>query len=185
MFIILSITSKNLNSLTNFLKFVYKLNENKPLKKIISITQVQKKKKKNRFSVLQSPHVNKKSQEQFKYCLYNKQLKMNVNQFTKFLVAWKKIDELLFLDIKVKTKVWISHKKFNSFVLNAVNFKTIAKNFSNMTKSTRLKLLDINGEILIKKIIKSLDSSAGRAKDWKSLCRQFKSVSGHNKFFLW
>ena len=42
MFIILSITSKNLNSLTNFLKFVYKLNENKPLKKMISITQVQK-----------------------------------------------------------------------------------------------------------------------------------------------
>ena len=110
---------------------------------------------------------------------------MNVNQFTKFLVAWKKIDELLFLDIKVKTKIWISHKKFNSFVLNAVNFKTIAKNFSNMTKPTRLKLLDINGEILIKKIIKSLDSSVGRAKDWKSLCRQFKSVSGHNKFFLW
>ena len=49
MFIILSITSKNLNSLTNFLKFVYKLNKNKPLKKMISITQVQKKKKKKSF----------------------------------------------------------------------------------------------------------------------------------------
>ena len=60
MFIILSIYSKNLNSLTNFLKFFF-------------------------LSVLKSPHVNKKSQEQFEYYIYTKQLKIHVFQIAKFL----------------------------------------------------------------------------------------------------
>ena len=32
---------------------------------------------------------------------------------------------------------------------------------------------------------KCLDSSVGRAKDWKSLWRQFDPVSKHIKNFLW
>ena len=86
MFIILSIYSKNLNYFTNFLKFFYKININKIFKLKFYTLQTQKKKRKTFFSVLRSPHVNKKSQEQFDYYLYSKKLKIHVTQITKFLV---------------------------------------------------------------------------------------------------
>jgi ribosomal protein S10 len=85
MFIILHIYSKNLNSLTNFLKFFYKLKINKTFKLQFHTIQSQQKKKLSFFSTLQSPHVNKKSQEQFEYCLHSKKLKIHVSQITKFL----------------------------------------------------------------------------------------------------
>lgn len=85
MFITLSIYSKNLNSLTNFLKFFYKLKTNKVIKLNFFPIQSQKNKKVFFLSVLQSPHVNKKSQEQFNYHIYNKQLKIHVSQIAKFL----------------------------------------------------------------------------------------------------
>lgn len=85
MFITLSIYSKNTNSLTNFLQFFYKLNKKKILKLKLYTKQSQKKKAFSFFSVLQSPHVNKKSQEQFEFNVYSKQLKIQVYQLHKFL----------------------------------------------------------------------------------------------------
>ncbi len=85
MFIIVHIYSKNLNSLTNFLKFFYKLQKNQALKVKFHTIQSQKKKKFSFFSTLQSPHVNKKSQEQFEYSVHRKKLKIHVSQITKFL----------------------------------------------------------------------------------------------------
>ena len=85
MFIIVSIYSKNLNSLTNFLKFFYKLKKNQALKVKFHSIQSQQKKKFSFFSTLQSPHVNKKSQEQFEYHIHSKKLKIRVSQITKFL----------------------------------------------------------------------------------------------------
>ena len=87
MFIILSIHSKNLNSLTNFLKFFYKLKINKTFKVKFDTIQYQQNDKFSFFSALQSPHVNKKSQEQFEYSIHNKRLKINVSQITKFLTT--------------------------------------------------------------------------------------------------
>jgi len=77
MFIILSIYSKNISSLTNFLKFFYKLSTNKKMKLQIFTSQHSKKKEKVFFSVLKSPHVNKSAQEQFEYNLFKKQIKIN------------------------------------------------------------------------------------------------------------
>ena len=87
MFIILLIHSKNLNSLTKFLKFIYKLKIDKIFKLKFYSIQSQQKKKFSFFSTLQSPHVNKKSQEQFEYSLHNKKLKINVSQIIKFLTV--------------------------------------------------------------------------------------------------
>ena len=87
MLITVSIYSKNLTSLTNFLKFFYKLKKNKTFKLEFYVVQSQKKKSLSFFSTLQSPHVNKKSQEQFEYCVYSKQLKIHVSQLVKFLTA--------------------------------------------------------------------------------------------------
>lgn len=87
MFIIISISSKNLNSLTNFLKFFYKLKKNQALKVKVPSIQSQRKKKFSFFSTLQSPHVNKKSQEQFECHKHSKKLKIRVSQMTKFLAV--------------------------------------------------------------------------------------------------
>jgi len=104
MFIILSISSKNLSSLTTFLKFLYKLKTNKTFRLKFYTTQSQKKKNLFFFSVLQSPHVNKKSQEQFEYTLHCKKLKIYIPHLTKFLTALKTIKTTLFLDIRVEIK---------------------------------------------------------------------------------
>lgn len=175
MFITLSIYSKNLNSLTNFLKFFYKLETNKVLNFKIFPVQSQKKKKVFFFSVLQSPHVNKKSQEQFGYCIYNKQLKIHVSQVAKFLVIWKIIKVKLFSDIKIKTKFWLNTEflrpplfnktdsdrfilkffqknELNSLELDKLNRVAFKQSsFSNKTGHAFLKLLDVHGEILLKK----------------------------------
>lgn len=104
MFIILSIYSKNLTSLTNFLKFFYKIKTNKTFKLKFYSIESQQKKNFSFFSVLKSPHVNKKSQEQFEYYLHSKKLKIHVSQLTKFLTIWKIVKTILFSDIKIETR---------------------------------------------------------------------------------
>lgn len=199
MFIIISISSKNLNSLTNFLKLFYKLEKNQTLKvKFLSI-QSQRKKKFSFFSTLQSPHVNKKSQEQFECYTHSKKLKIRVSQITKFLAVWKTVKTTLFPDIQIKSQFRLKNIALNHTLLPEINldtfrlatfFKPKVKHLryailSSTTINTFLNLLDIRGEILLKRLPISLDSSVGRAKDWKSLCRQFKSVSRQSKTLLW
>nr|YP_010208866.1 ribosomal protein S10 [Skeletonema pseudocostatum]UBA16176.1 ribosomal protein S10 [Skeletonema pseudocostatum] len=176
MFITLSIYSKNSNSLTNFLKFFYKLETNKVLNLKFFPVQSQKNKKVFFFSVLQSPHVNKKSQEQFGYYVYNKQLKIHLSQMAKFLVIWKKVKMKLFSDVKIKTKFWLDTKFFRSALFNKTDsdrfvlkflqkselneleldkLKRVAFNqpfFSNKTGRAFLKLLDAHGEVMLKKV---------------------------------
>lgn len=177
MFIILSIHSKNTNSLTSFLKFFYKLEGKKALK--LKLYTKQSKIKKNFYfiSVLQSPHVNKKSQEQFGYNMYSKQLKIWVSQPKKLLSIFKLIKEKLFFDIQIKfrfllnkspifdtTSEKINCEKFMSttskkrnkdlFRFSKPRFQTKSKKktfyLTNTTKQTFLKITDIQGEKLLK-----------------------------------
>ena len=180
MFITLSIYSKNLNSLTNFLKFFYKLKINKTFKLKFHIIQSQHQQNFSFFSVLQSPHVNKKSQEQFEYYVQNKKLKIHVSQLTKFLIVWKMIKVTLFSDVKIKIKFLICNRSSKLIVSNKIDYdkfkikflkkkklfynynvflnkvKCIQNNSwvffpSNRTGYVSLKLLDMYGEIHIKK----------------------------------
>lgn len=178
MFIILSIHSKNTNSLTNFLKFFYKLEKKRILKLRLYTKQYQKKKKNSFFSVLRSPHVNKKSQEQFEYNVYNKKLKVQVYQLNKFLCIWKWIKTKLFFDITITTCFLLKHSATAKFTYEKtdyerfvvpmlktpsigvfrVNTQNILKTYKtttiylpNETKQTLLKLIDIQGEKLLTK----------------------------------
>jgi len=158
MFIILAIYSKNLNSLTNFLKFIYKLKINKIFKLKFNIIQSQQKKKISFFSTLQSPHVNKKSQEQFEYYVQSKKLKIHVSQITKFLTIFKMIKTALFTDVKLRIEFLVDKTSFKVTPSNKIDYdkfklKLKQKGFffsSNATAHTSLKLLDISGEILLK-----------------------------------
>ena len=199
MFIIVSIYSTNSNSLTNFLKFFYKLKKNQVLKVKFYTTQSQRKKNFSFFSTLQSPHINKKSQEQFEYHVYNKKLKIRVSQISKFLAIWKAVKTSRFPDIKVKTQFCFKNLALDPALLTKINYDTFrlaasskpkvkcSVGFSSLNSRayTLLKLLDIRGEILLKSLSMGLGSSVGRAKDWKSLCRQFKPVSKQNKTLVW
>lgn len=153
MFIILSIYSKNLNSLTNFLKFVYKIKMNKIFKMKFYIIQSQRKKNFSFFSTLQSPHVNKKSQEQFEFYMYNKKLKIHVAQISKFLTMCKIIKTTLFADVQIKIEFLDSNSSFQCINYDKFKLKFLRKKIffsTNRTDQTSLKLLDISGEILLK-----------------------------------
>ena len=160
MLIILSIYSKNLTSLTAFLKFFYKLKTNKILNLQFHVIQSQKKKKFSFFSVLQSPHVNKKSQEQFESSLHYKALKIYVPHSTRFLAALKRIKTTLFPDIRIEIKCLLADKSSKFLSLNKTNsdkfqVKPLAekeKNLLNKPIHKLLKLFDTHGEILIKNL---------------------------------
>lgn len=164
MFIIIFIYSKNLNSLTNFLKFFYKLKRNKVIKMKFHSIQSQRKKKFSFFSTLKSPHVNKKSQEQFEYSKHSKKLKIRVSQITKFLAVWKIVKTALFPDIQIKTQLRIQNKSLNPILLSKINYDKFSElrffkprvghlrypDLLSTTVRTSLSLLDIRGEILLK-----------------------------------
>ena len=63
-----------------------------------------KKQKTNIFTILKSPHVNKKAQEQFEIFVFSKQLTLYSIKKLKYLFYLKKIQESLFSNVKVKIK---------------------------------------------------------------------------------
>ena len=114
-------------------------------------------------------------------------------------VILKKIKTALFPDIQIKTQLRIQNKAFSPILLSKINYDKFSAlkffkprvghwrypNSLSSTVQTSLSLLDIRGEILLKSLSMGLGSSVGRAKDWKSLCRQFKPVSKQNKTLVW
>lgn len=160
MLISLSICSKNRNSLTNFLKFFYRLEKNKLLNTQSFIVQSQKKNKRFFFSVLKSPHVNKKSQDQFEWLVYKKNLKVKVLKLAQFLTICKQINAQVFHDIDFKIKFLAVNKMYKYPVINKTNFDLFLlksnkrKKFLSLININQklLKILDFQGEMLLKKI---------------------------------
>ena len=158
----LIISSKNKNSITQFLDFFftnYKQNSQIFTKLFI------KKNLKEKISVLKSPHVNKTAQEQFKYTHYHINITFQTPEIKKELFILKKIKNQIFPDLKMTIKSYYSKKSF--LLLKQKPFYNqkllvLKKNayLLNKTIST-LKILDYNG----KHKTKSSDSSVGRAKD--------------------
>lgn len=126
--------SKNQTSLYNFINFLNKyiyLNFN-VLKKSSS-----KKKRKKVFTILKSPHVNKKAQEQFEIKTYSKQLQINSTQAASFLVFLKKIKTYIYTDINIKLKVTKENKQFTKKIFNPDNLK---KNVDYLIYPKNIKL---------------------------------------------
>lgn len=159
MFITLSIYSKNLNSLTNFFKFFYKLKMNKNFRLKFHLIQSQQQQKFIFFSTLRSPHVNKKSQEQFEYYVYTKKIKIHISQINKFLLIWKQIKLAWFADIELKIRFLVYNESLKLTLFDKVNYDKFKTKYLNKlfytytTTYSSLKLLDLNGEILLKNFI--------------------------------
>ena len=58
--------------------------------------------KKEKFTVLRSPHVNKKSREQFQLCTYKRLLDIYASNFTKTIEALTKLELPSGIDVKMK-----------------------------------------------------------------------------------
>ena len=146
MFIQITLYSKNKQSLENFVIFLNKMLLNKTiLAKVISLKTTKLSKK--RFTVIKSPHVNKRSQEHFETSSYKKTLLIiSLQQFLIMLIL-KKVQKKIFNDVKLQLKFNISRKNglkfFNLFLL---------KKESEL--ESILKLLDWNGELLFLKLVR-------------------------------
>ena len=164
----LTFLSKNKNSLNSAFLFFLKtstLNFN-VVKKYF-----QKKTDKHFLTILKSPHVNKKAQEQFEIRIFSKQLSIYSPKKLKYLFFLKKIQENLFSDVKLKIKFSITEKKQNHFrftTFNPGNFKLntnknitsqknnlqnfkIKKSFRNFKNTIKVKIfltvIDTYGEL--------------------------------------
>jgi ribosomal protein S10 len=137
----LTVFSKNQASLHNFLNF---LNEKTDLNFNYVKKSFKKKKRKKVITILKSPHVNKKAQEQFEIRLFSNQLRINTAQKFKFLVFVKKIKTYLFPDIKMKVKIFNDQQKCQSLSkknFNPDNFE-IKKNFDRVSQNYKLKKVE-------------------------------------------
>ena len=126
-----TIVSRNKNSIYNFFSF---FNRTSLCNLNARIRYCQKNLHKKRLTVLKSPHVNKKAQEQFEYRLFKKQFRIEVIKTLKYVVFLKKLNYNLFSDIHIKLKRVIKDKSIlrsglkifdpNYCKLNAIyNFK--------------------------------------------------------------
>ena len=184
----LTFLSKNKKSLDNsFFFFFYDSIFNFNVVK----KHFQKKNKKHFLTILKSPHVNKKAQEQFESHIFSKQLSVYSLQKFKYLFFFKKVQTNIFSNVQLKIKFSINKNKnhdeksknfdLNNFYINInknnisqKNDLKIKKNVNKLkyfnTKNIEkvknfVKIVDIYGELhnFNKKV--SLDSSVGRAKD--------------------
>jgi len=126
-----TITSRNKNSIYNFFLFynkttLYNLNTR--------IKYFQKNLKKKRLTLLKSPHVNKKAQEQFEYRFFKKQFAIEVTKNFKYLVFLKKLNYNLFSDVHIRLKHAITNKS-----IIKLGLKTFDPNYCKLDGSYNFK----------------------------------------------
>ena len=104
MFVNLKIKSKNKVSLIQFLRFFVLVSSYKNLGLQTNLKYFNNSKQKKIITVLKSPHVNKKSQEQFEFNLKSKQICLKSGQVFKLIVLVKKLQKITNFDLKISVK---------------------------------------------------------------------------------
>ena len=170
----IDIKSTNQQSLNKFIDLFLKINQ---ITKFGLVNKINSRKSQKKIvTVLKSPHVHKKAQEQFELGYFSYQFNVYSPQELKLILMFKKLKQKLFTDIKIKIRV-ISGKKAlerkKREVVNPLNIKYKNPTYSNSGNNLIKKLHKSND--LIEKSIKSFDafgetflslgSSVGRAKD--------------------
>lgn len=155
----IKITSKNKQALTFYFLFFSKIKQ----PKINLLTNYKKQKTLvKKITILKSPHVNKKAQEQFEYKIFSKKISISSYNEMKFLIFLKKLKIKLFSEIKLKINMYYNNKeKIKNNLLNPKNFyvnsviKTISIN--QKLKSKNIKVKAIKPCYKIEKYLKVLD----------------------------
>ena len=136
MIIKLNLKSKNIKSLKYFLFLIQEFHKTYDSQSLKFITI--KKVKKVLFSVLKSPHVNKRAQEQFEYKIFTCRIAIYTQNYLKVLLLIKTLHENFFSDILIKVSFVLVNKNLSP----KFQFKKIDSNY--------LKFADIYGENLLK-----------------------------------
>jgi ribosomal protein S10 len=143
----ITVVSKNEKSLKDYLTFFY---ENIKFYKLTS-KMLNKKTKKNFVTILKSPHVNKKAQEQFGYNIFSKQLLVFSANNYQLMLFLKKIEKNLFSDIIIKIRLQLNKnlpEKLKKKIFNPDNFKICFLNknifFANRIKKIKLLKNDLS-----------------------------------------
>lgn len=152
----INIVSTNQKSLRKFFHLFVKISQ---ITKFGLINKINLRKSKKKITILKSPHVNKKAQEQFELGYDNYQFNIYSPQELKLILMLKKLQKKLFTDIKIKIRVLSSKKSFErkkQEIINPLNiwYENLTYNNSNA--------IDIKKQYkptdLTEKSIKSLDS---------------------------
>jgi hypothetical protein len=139
MFVFLSLKTKKIN-LTYFYLKKFFFNNNK----YVYILKQSAKKKKKKITVLKSPHINKKAKDSFAFYIFRINILLYVSNINVFIHLINKIKYNILLDTKIKILLYsksIILKKLNVFLIK------------NCMSSIYIKLLDIVGEMNLKKIL--------------------------------
>mgnify|MGYP001199499292 CR=1 FL=1 len=134
----LYINTKNFQSLKKFSKTFFKIFFYNSIKKLKYYPLI---KKRTRFSILKSPHVNKTSQEQFEFRKSYRKIKLYTPYYLKsFFLLNLLYNRFFSSDINIKIV----------FLLKKINKQTVhlLKNTKNFCR--KLKVLDTIGETLLK-----------------------------------
>ena len=151
------ITSRNKNSINDFLLF---FNKNKFYNLNVIKKCFQKRIEKKKLTILKSPHVNKRAQEQFESRLFKKQLTVKTTKNLKYLIYIKRLGYDLFPDINIRLKYIINNKdilKLGLKIFNPNYFKMnkyynfIGNNFNVQRLSQLKKKLFLLKLLLVKK----------------------------------
>lgn len=144
MFLSLLVKTKNFNSLNKFLFFITKTFVYQKFKMSFFIKCINKKTNYINYSILQSPHVNKKSGEQFEFRIFCKQFYVYSFETKKILFLLKNKIEKIFPDILLEIKLLMGFFIFKKLQKNVFNPNIF---FCNKKKNIKfLKILDIYGE---------------------------------------
>lgn len=169
MYLNITISSKNNNSLKSFLKVFKTLGQGDGLKLNKTLTVFQKKRFKKVFTILKSPHIYKTAQEQFESILFAKTFKVHSFQVLKTLVLLKKIQIISFADIKIKIKFSIASSSKKELFITYLKPKTIRAFSIRVSEQDSIKniglylfIANLYGKCCF---TNCLNSSVGRARD--------------------
>jgi len=92
-------------------------------------------------TVLKSPHVNKKSQEQFETTTFKKHFKITIQNDWKLLCFFRKVSHCMCSDINIKVKQLFKSKCFLKKKINTINLENfkIKMHYNSMIKVRNLK----------------------------------------------
>jgi ribosomal protein S10 len=139
------LVSKNNQTFVNFFKVFNTFFQKNQMLNASLISQKKKKKKKKVFSVLKSPHVNKKSKQKFQLVYFSLNVKMHVFDKKKTFLILKLINLNIFPDLKIKIKTELKRDKLpKASKMNPNSFKF--RNTNDLNKY--LNVFDCYGEKL-------------------------------------
>lgn len=165
----LTIASKNERSLESFLNFFSKYSKTQ----FNILNQSTKKKTKRQFfSLLKSPHVNKTAQEQFEFRTFIAKINVTTSYSSKNFIFLKKLANQLFHDVSINLRLSTSFyllKKNKLIPFYPDNFKFFNKQYTHVNYKQRppkeslknkkfsklvnvLKIFDIFGETLTNQV---------------------------------